>query len=86
MFVGLDLAFNGVNYGMLLQAYATQVVFDAMGDALQVKNSFQIFKRKILCFEKRWQTSLDCVDYMTWSNAMDMRIFARLEKSMTQWW
>ena len=31
MFVGLDLAFNGVNYGMLLQAYATQVVFDAMG-------------------------------------------------------
>lgn len=31
MFVGLDLAFNGVNYGMLLQAYATQVVFDVMG-------------------------------------------------------
>lgn len=31
MIVGLDLAFNGVNYGMLLQAYATQVVFDKMG-------------------------------------------------------
>lgn len=38
MYVGLDLAFNGVNYGMLLQAYATQVVFDDMGVKTEIIN------------------------------------------------